>query len=219
MSVYSLPIQVKKRFDEVAGGFDYYGQTTKLRAQCIKNYLSSDSKILDVGIGDGGLASLYHTNQNIVGIDISSNMLKIAKQRAPYVKLVSGDGQHLPFGDETFSCVVSSETMYYADNPIYFLQELYRVIRKGGRVIIISRNELWHFLDGVREILKLGRVDRLNYRAFYPREFKEALWKAGFKKIETKGVGVFPVRGFEFLDGHPFLERLSHLVLATGIRE
>jgi ubiquinone/menaquinone biosynthesis C-methylase UbiE len=210
-----LESKTRKKFDEIAGRFEYHRQATLMRAKKIKKYLTKKMVVLDVGIGNGDLVSIYSSGQKIIGVDFSKKMLKIAKKKLHNCRLVVADGRSIPLKENKFDLVISSETIYYVSSPIIFLREIYRVLGHNGRVILICRNQLWRGLDKIRKIFNLGLVDDLNYIAYFKNEIEELLSTAKFKNINSECFGVLPIRKFEFLDNTP-LKNIGHMIFSTA---
>lgn len=208
--------RVQHVFDRIAPTYEFMEYTTIQRAKYIQKYLPESGTILDVGVGSGELAKAYLNGQKLVGMDISKEMLKRAKKCLQGVKLVIGDGEHMPFDDDSFDCLVASETLYYIANVKNFMREARRVLKTGGRLILISRNHFWHRFDKIRRFLRLGPTDGLVEHLYYPEELESILTTNGFKSVTVDNFCVVPLSGLEILDKTP-LRRYAHISLATGV--
>lgn len=105
-------------------------------------------KALDLGCGTGIYSYwLYDLGLEVIGIDISKNMLDVAKKKkhANKIKFVHGDIRNLPFADETFELVISNIVLEFTQNPQEIVKEAFRVVKKGGRLVIgfIGRDSAW----------------------------------------------------------------------------
>ena len=107
-------------------------------------YLKSDDKILDVGCGTGLLAkelSSYNF-QNLHGIDISKESLKVAEKLNIYQRLsVEQLGEKLNFADNSFDAWVSSGVFTRKQVPINAFDELIRILKPNGLIMIALRVE------------------------------------------------------------------------------
>ncbi|TKC04582.1 class I SAM-dependent methyltransferase [Pedobacter polaris] len=101
------------------------------------NTLAS-GKLLEVGVGSGTHLPLYQTHQ-ITGIDISSAMLNEAeKHKQSDTILLKMSGEDLQFEDDYFDYVVLSHVLAVASNPEKLLEEVYRVLKPNGKVLILN---------------------------------------------------------------------------------
>lgn len=96
--------------------------------------------ILDIGCGTGELlATLLRDNPSIkeYGIDIAPNMIEAAKEKLPSkVELSVGDAEELPYDNKQFDLVVMSFSFQYLINAEIALREVYRVLKKNGKLVI-----------------------------------------------------------------------------------
>lgn len=94
--------------------------------------------LLEVGVGNGSHLHLYK-NHRVTAIDTSSSMLAAALRRnLPDIELVKMDGEKLLFPDGIFDYVVMSHVLAVADNPSSLLQEVTRVLKPGGKILILN---------------------------------------------------------------------------------
>jgi phosphatidylethanolamine/phosphatidyl-N-methylethanolamine N-methyltransferase len=95
-------------------------------------------KLLEIGVGNGTHLPLYKAHE-IVCIDTSSAMLQLArKHQRKNIELRQMNGESLHFSDATFDYVVLSHVIAVVDDPEKLLQEIYRVLKPGGRVFILN---------------------------------------------------------------------------------
>jgi SAM-dependent methyltransferase len=100
---------------------------------------------LDVACGTGyGTALLAQRCDTVIGVDLKEQALKHAKYRydSRGVEFIEADAEALPFGKETFDCVVSFETIEHLERPAKFLSECRRVLRDYGLFICSTPNGL-----------------------------------------------------------------------------
>jgi ubiquinone/menaquinone biosynthesis C-methylase UbiE len=106
--------------------------------------LNENGTLLDVGCGTGTLlceiAKRYH-NIDIIGIDVSQNLLDVAKQKiqqhGDQIELKIASVLELPYPDNTFNVVVTSIMFHQLDieEKSKAVQEIYRVLKTGGRYV------------------------------------------------------------------------------------
>ncbi|MFC5628656.1 class I SAM-dependent methyltransferase [Aliibacillus thermotolerans] len=90
---------------------------------------------------------LYEQGLDVVGIDISKNMLDVAKKKkdTKNITFLQGDISNLPFANETFDLVISNIVLEFTHNPQVIVKEALRVVKKGGRLVIgfIGKESTW----------------------------------------------------------------------------
>ena len=119
--------------------------------------LQPGEHVLDVGSGPGYLLSemgaAVGENGAVHGVDASSAMNAIASRRTadqPWVHIDEGDVLELPYADGTFDAAVSVQVYEYVADMPRALSELRRVLRPGGRALIVDTDWdslVWHTSD------------------------------------------------------------------------
>lgn len=107
--------------------------------------------LLEVGSGSGVLCRLVagglHGAGQVTGVDISAEFVALARQYAAAAGLAGqvtfepGNGAALPFADQTFDAVFAARLLLHVDNPPVVVREMARVLRPGGRVVLMD----WDF--------------------------------------------------------------------------
>ena len=134
--------------------------------------------ILEIGFGPGRTIDLLaDRSASVTGVDVSDEMLRLATQRnaklidAQRVALAVNDGTRLPLEDDSIDAVLSVHNIYFWPEPETTISEIARVLRPGGRVLLVFR--------GAEHSLP-GRLDRSVYRAVTTRDAIGWLESAGF---------------------------------------
>ena len=135
-------------------------QTTPLPASLRDHYewllaraAAPPSRLLDIGAGQGRLLAMASevVRESLVGIDP-----KHPGQRPDHpIARVVGDGQRLPFADNTFDLVVETETLEWVRDPVSLLREAARVCTPDG--LVVSDDTDWDTLVFAAGDAKLGR--------------------------------------------------------------
>jgi SAM-dependent methyltransferase len=149
--------------------------------------------VLDVGCGTGQLAARIRSEIPatwMVGCDFSGGMLRQARARDRGVSWVQGDAGRLPFGDATFDAVVSTEAFHWFPDRRAALEELRRVLRPGGRLLLALVNPRVPLTGPVVHLA--SRV--LGQPFYWPTraELRRELRAAGFRVVRQEPVFRLP---------------------------
>lgn len=136
--------KIKKRYNRISG--IYEGMDRMIKEGWRKDLLANAAgKVLEVGIGTGANLPFYPAQiHSLTGVDFSKGMLKHAKEKEAKgsfsfpVKLVEADIQALPFPDHTFDTIVSTCVFCSVPNPLVGLQELKRVCKPNGQILMLE---------------------------------------------------------------------------------
>jgi SAM-dependent methyltransferase len=97
------------------------------------------ARVLEVGCGTGVITEKVAAIPGVaetVGIDPSAGLVARARNRAPALTFDVGDGQALPYDDETFDGVVFATTLCHVPDPVAALAEARRVLRPAGSLLV-----------------------------------------------------------------------------------
>lgn len=114
-------------------------------AEQVRSFVAprGDERALDVGTGAGALAlALAPLVRQVVGIDPVPELLALARERArdaANVELLEGDGTQLPFASGSFDLAGTLRTLHHVEAPERVIAELARVVRPGGRVLVVDQ--------------------------------------------------------------------------------
>ena len=145
--------QVAKMFDSISGRYDFLNHFLSLgidivwRKKAISLLKEIQPKIiLDVatGTGDFSLEALSLKPEKIIGVDISEGMLEVGRKKMldkkvdNIIQLQYGDSENLPFQDNFFDALIVAFGVRNFENLERGLAEMLRVIRPGGRIVILE---------------------------------------------------------------------------------
>lgn len=122
-----------------------FGRLVKRRvANAIQHMnIGDDDKVLDLGIGTGCSLNYYPNKGRIIGVDLSSGMLrecrkKIRERNLDHATVFQADAMRLPFGDDTFDHIFISHVISVVSDPCRLVIEAQRVAKPGARIIILN---------------------------------------------------------------------------------
>lgn len=147
--------QVRDMFNEIAGSYDFlnhflsFNTDKRWRKKLVREIRketanNSTNKILDVATGTGDLAFALSkiSNTEITGIDLSVEMLNIAKKKAAKrnseIKWFEGDSEKLAFDDNQFEFVSVAFGVRNFENLKQGLDEMFRVLKNDGKLYILE---------------------------------------------------------------------------------
>ncbi len=218
------PRPLHKIFTEVPGQYDLINRLFTLRLdeswrkKAVKECLADKpQRIMDLCTGTGDLAMRLSRNSSngtqITGYDYSPPMLEIAKEKVSKaglqnIRLVHGDAADMPFDDGQFDTIgiafaFRNLTYKNPDTP-KFLAEINRVLRKGGRFVIVESSQpaspimkalsriytkiivyrLGSLISGNKAAYRYLAYSVINY--YKPEEIVALLKQYGFSQISYK---------------------------------
>lgn len=206
------PETIKEMFNSISKDYDKLndiislGLHKKIKNDAIKISLSPNAKILDLCTGTGDLAGLLknkYPESEVIGVDFSQNMLKIAKEKYHNVNFIEADCTQLPFQDESFDLCVISFGLRNIENLQKALEEINRILKPGGIFINIDLGKPQKPFKSVMKIYMyiwvaiLGKIfhgDETPYKYLaesnenFPSqgELLEIYKKIGFKNCKNK---------------------------------
>lgn len=146
-------------------------------------------KVLDAGCGEGFTLNKLSQNkigEKLEGIEFSKDAVEIGKKLHPYLSLKQGDIYKLPYKDNSFDLVLSTEVLEHLKEPEKALKELIRVSKKY--ILLSVPNEPWfriaNFLRG-KNITRWGNdIEHVNH--WSKRHFREFVRGENIKILKSK---------------------------------
>jgi ubiquinone/menaquinone biosynthesis C-methylase UbiE len=139
-----------------------------------------EGSITDVGCGPGYLLLLIAKElpaHKLVGVDISEEMVARARVNFSSIGLDGradfklGSADHLPFGDDTQDFIVSTLSLHHWADPQYAFDEIYRVLKPGGQMLILDLRRdarrlliwlLWFAQNMALRVIGAGVMRKIN---------------------------------------------------------
>lgn len=208
---------VRRMFDGIAGTYDLLNHVLSLGIDIVWRKQTIDKlkpepnwRILDLATGTGDLgfeSAKRSADIEVIGVDLSVPMLRKGVEKNPArsdaLEFLCGDGEHLPFSNAIFDGLTIGFGIRNVANLDPALQEMFRVVKSGGRVAILEFSRpstpifrgIYHFY--FQHILpRIGRVvskDPSAYHYLYESvmrfpegdEFCRRLEAAGFARVQA----------------------------------
>jgi ubiquinone/menaquinone biosynthesis C-methylase UbiE len=186
--------EISKKYDQFARWYDWVEGVpellglSRLRRRLLRR---ASGRVLEVAVGTGKNLRYYPASCQITALDLSREMLAIAQKRASRlpvdVSFLLADAEALPFSDGSFDTVVSSLSACTFPNPVTALEEMARVCRTDGKILLLEH--------GRSDREWLGRWQDRHADEFakplgchWNREPLDLVRKAGLKIIEAQRV-------------------------------
>jgi arsenite methyltransferase len=163
-------------------------------------YPQPGERVLDIGSGPGllahDLARAVGPAGSVAGIDLSENMLALARElepdpRAAPISFAAADASELPFPDASFDALLSTQVYEYVPDMAGALTEALRVLRPGGRALILDTDWdslVWHSTDERLRARILAAWDEHLADPYLPRKLPRLLRDAGFTLQECVAI-------------------------------
>lgn len=191
MFIEPNPEIIKKNFGKISKTYDAANDAMTLgllrlwRQKLIEwSGVNFGDDVLDVATGTGDLAFLFKEkvgmDGRVVGLDLTPEMIEVAQKKNEKKNLniewLVGDSMKLPFEDHSFDVATISYGIRNVQDPRKALDELARVTRPGGRVLVLETgapsNALWNKIYGVYFKTVLPKIGGLVSKGhFGPYEF------------------------------------------------
>lgn len=163
--------------------------------------LKQGERALDIGAGMGllayDMAATVGLEGRVSGIDISDDMLALARRRCadqPWADFENADATALPYEDESFDAAVSTQVYEYVPDIPAALAELHRVLRPGGRAVIVDTDygSLVMYTEHPERMARvLAAWDKHFVYGDLPRSLSPQLRDAGFTLRQRTVIPMF----------------------------
>ncbi|MBS0204206.1 MAG: class I SAM-dependent methyltransferase [Planctomycetes bacterium] len=155
---------------------------------------SEKCRVLDVGCGIGLMEQeLQGDFDQLVGVDVASKALELARATVPNTDFVHYDGQRLPFADEDFDVAFAACVFHHVppEHRQSLIQEMARVVARDGLVVIFEHNPLNPVTQWIVSRCEIDQDAIL----LGGRETVGLLSNAGLDQLTRKDILFFPWRG------------------------
>lgn len=181
------PDELRDIYDDFAPHYDrhiaWLERIAGLRKLRRTLFQQARGDVLDVATGTGANYEFFPSSCKITGIDLSPQMLEVAKARALdlgiEVRLQSMDAERMEFPSESFDTVASALSLCTIPDPIKALQEMFRVCRKNGKILLLEHGPSdWKIIAAAQKLL-VGEWHVRKFGCHWDREPCQLVEQAG----------------------------------------
>ncbi|MDI1240514.1 MAG: class I SAM-dependent methyltransferase [bacterium] len=152
--------------------------------QEVSDLLPLDADILEIGCGAGANFEFYPRCNRAVSSEISTGMLQVAAGKRRENHLIQADAQSLPFGNDEFDAAFATLVFCSIPDPTLAFKELRRVIKPGGRIILLEHVRPDGILGPVFDVL--NRITVLAADDHFNRETAKIAADSGLTVTEVR---------------------------------
>lgn len=173
-------------------------------------------KFLEVGCGLGYFSNkASRLGAKVSGIDIGPKLVAINKKLTPNGKFMVSSASKLPFKDESFDVVLSTEVIEHVENQKAALKEMSRVLKKNGILVITTPNRIFKPLFDFLSWIRI-RPYHGNENWIYSWDMIKTMSRNGLKLEKEKYFNFIAPNAF--LDNFENIKILRHLMINYGFR-
>ncbi|MFW6174799.1 MAG: class I SAM-dependent methyltransferase [Chloroflexota bacterium] len=188
--------RTRKRYDRSASTYDLlWAPGERLFIRRMRRDLwrrAPAGRVLEVGVGTGENIRFYPPGAEVTAVDISNDMMARAKRRpvpdGASVEFRHGDVQSLDIENDAFDAAVATFVFCSVPDPGAGLRELRRVVRPGGRVLMLEHVRV--DLPGIGALMDIA--DPISARltgSHINRQTGETVRRAGFASVSVESRG------------------------------
>jgi ubiquinone/menaquinone biosynthesis C-methylase UbiE len=146
--------------------------------------LPAEAALLEIGAGTGANFEFYPPCRRAVASEISLSMLHAANAKRGLQQLVQADAQELPFADDSFDAAAGTLVFCSIPRPDAAFAELRRVVRPGGRIVLLEHVRPDNLLGYLFDLLSVFTVALIEDH--FNRRTAHLAAAAGLKIIEVR---------------------------------
>ncbi len=177
--------------------FDFYKHFADELLRFVEDNINitSDTKILEVGSGAGGILTYLKESNNRYAIDpleyFYETVDEFSKQRDESVKYFTAKGENIQFEDNMFDLIIMDNVLDHCDKPTDVMKEITRVLKNNG-VVYFKQNTYNVWGRFIRWLMEKFLLDRGHPFTFSKNDLKQLFTKNRLKVHKYKRTGYFP---------------------------
>jgi ubiquinone/menaquinone biosynthesis C-methylase UbiE len=199
--------QLGDKFEEYMSDYDVVRRTHLIFCDLIERSQLRGSKVLEIGSGTGRFSRRIHElGGELTVLDIGVALVNTLAQELS-CDAVAGDTLCLPFQNDSYDAIISSECIEHTLDPELAIREMCRVCRPGGIVCLTTPNKLWYPALVLSQKLGVRRFAGIENWMF-PHRAAAVMRQEGMGPITISGCHLWP---FQLRFTRPLLRRLDNM--------
>lgn len=181
-------------------------ETNKRLRVVFGNFLKSNNikfkKFLEVGCGMGYFSNkATQLGARVTGVDVGANLIKMCRATNKKAKFLVASASDLPFKDNTYDVLLSTEVIEHVEMQSLALKEMVRVLKPRGIMVITTPNRIFKTAFDLLSLIGI-RPYKGNEKWYFPWVLK--------KELELNGLKVVKEYYFNFVYPNKYLDKLEN---------
>jgi len=197
--------RLAEQYEQITSPYDLQRRLDVLIDDFLAHEDLRGKHILDAGCGTGrGTERLASHGARVTALDIGLNLVNLTRTRYPCQALLASVVE-LPFPNDSFDVVFSTEVIEHTPDPLASAREMYRVLKPDGHLVLSTPVWLWQWPVRIASTLRLRPFDGLE-NFLRPGTLRRALQAEGAVVQEHRGIHLLP---FQIKPIHAFLRSMD----------
>lgn len=182
---------IAEDFDSVMNMYDVNTRLHLVYEKLLQSVDLKGKKVLDAGCGTGWFSKFAEDRGAVVfSMDVGEGLLKQVKRKCSSTCVV-GSISEMPFPDQNFDFIVSSEVIEHVEDQKSAFSEFARVLKPGGKIAITTPNKLWFPTVWLANKFSLRPYQGLEKWLSW-KQFENELQQVGFEIEQRNGCHLLP---------------------------
>jgi 2-polyprenyl-3-methyl-5-hydroxy-6-metoxy-1,4-benzoquinol methylase len=210
--------RLAEQYEHISSPYDLYRRLDVLINEFLDGEDLKGKHVLDAGCGTGrGTERMNSRGAQVTALDIGPNLVNLTRARYPCQALIASVSE-LPFPDNTFDVVFSTEVIEHTPDPLASALEMYRVLKPNGHLVLSTPVWLWQWPVRIASLLHLRPFDGLE-NFLRPQTLRQTLQASGAVVEAHRGIHLLPFQIKPLLSFIRYMDRYGKLLLPIMINQ
>lgn len=181
----------EETFNEYMSQHDVSSRKYLIFSQLLSKMSLNEKQVLEIGCGTGQFSmEIQGRSKSLTVLDIGPNLVKNVSGTLGCIGTV-GDATGLPFPDNSFELIISSECIEHTPDPEAAIKEMCRVCKPDGYICFTTPNKLWYPLLLLSHLFGIRKFSGIENWIF-PHHAKKVLKQNAMNDIKISGCHLWP---------------------------